>query len=107
MQRGEDLVGILTGALLALRAGTEPEPRGLDLQPRSATPPSVTEAVHERTLDREDALLPAWCRRRNTPRLSEERVVQTAKVDLDGWYLHVEILTQTAERDSRSSSRLA
>jgi hypothetical protein len=107
MECGEDLIGVLARTLLALRAGTEPEPRGLGLQPRSATPPSVTEAVHERTLDREDALLPTWCRRRNTARLSEERVVQTAKVDLDGWYLHVEILTQTAERHSRSSSRLA
>jgi len=33
MQRGEDLIGVLAGALLALRTGTEPEPRGLGLQP--------------------------------------------------------------------------
>jgi hypothetical protein len=63
----------------------------------------VTQPVHERTLDREDALLPARRRWRETPRLSEERVVETAEVDLDGWHLHVEILTQAAERHSRSS----
>jgi hypothetical protein len=67
----------------------------------------VAQPVHEWTLDREDALLPAWCRRRETPRLSEERVVEAAEVDLDGRHLHLEILTQTAQRHSRSSFWLA
>lgn len=41
MQCSEDLIGVLIGPLLALRAGTEPEPRSLGLQPRCATPPSA------------------------------------------------------------------
>jgi hypothetical protein len=75
VQRSEEFVGVLAGALLALRAGAEPEPSSIGLQPRRATPPSVAQPVHERTLDRKGALLSAWRRRRDTPRLTNERVV--------------------------------
>jgi hypothetical protein len=85
VKRSEDLIGVLTGALIALRAGTEPEPCEIDLQPRCTTPPSVAQPVHEWTLDREDAPLPARCCRRDTPRLADERVAEAAEVDLEGW----------------------
>jgi len=58
----------------------------------------VAQPVDQRTLNRDDALLPARRRRRETPRLTEERVVETSEVDLDGWHLDVEILTQAAQR---------
>ena len=103
MQRGEDLIGVLAGALLALRTGTEPEPRGLGLQPCCATPSSVAQPVNERMLDREDAPLSARRRRCETPCLGDERVFEVAEVGLDGRHLHLEILTQAAERHSRSS----
>jgi hypothetical protein len=102
VQRGEELVGVLAGALLALRTGAQPEPCGVRLQPRRAAPPFVAQPVHKRTLDRKNALLPAWRRRRDTPRLSDERVVQPAEVDLDRWRLDLQILAQTAVRHPRS-----
>jgi hypothetical protein len=47
-----------------------------------------------------DALLPAWRRRRDTPRLSEERVVDPAEIDLDRWRLDLQILAQTARAEA-------
>lgn len=87
VQRGEELIGILAGALLALRTRAEPEPPSVGLQPRRTTPPSVAQPIHERTLDREDALLSAWRRRRDTPRLTNERMIEPAEIDLDRWRL--------------------
>jgi hypothetical protein len=58
MQCSEDLICVLARARLALRAGAEPEPAGLGLQVRRAAPASMAQPVCERTLDREDALLP-------------------------------------------------
>jgi hypothetical protein len=67
----------------------------------------VAQPVNKRPLDREDALLSVWCRWRETPRLTEARVVEAAEVNLDGWHLHVEIVTQTAEGHPCSSFWLA
>jgi hypothetical protein len=102
-QRGEELVGVLAGALLALCGGAQPEPRGVCLQPGRSTSASVAQPAHKRTLDRKDALLPAGRRRRDTPRLTDERVVEPAEIDLDRWCLDLQILPQTAERHPRSS----
>jgi hypothetical protein len=63
----------------------------------------MAQPVHERTLDREDALLSAWRRRRDTPRLTDEHVIEPAEIDLDRWRLDLQILTQTAKRHPRSS----
>lgn len=63
----------------------------------------MAQPVHKRTLDRKDSLLSAWRRRRDTLRLTDERVVEPAEIDLDRWRLDLQILPQTAERHPRSS----
>jgi hypothetical protein len=63
----------------------------------------VAQPVHERTLNREDALLPARRRRRDMPRLPHERMVESSEVDLDGRRLDLQILAQRAKRHTGST----
>jgi hypothetical protein len=48
-------------------------------------PGELTRGIHERKLDREDALLSAWRRRRDTPRLTDKCVIEPTEIDLDRW----------------------
>ena len=52
----------------------------------------MTQAIHERMLDREDALLPTRCRQRKPPRLIDQWMIETAEVDLDRRHIDLEIL---------------
>jgi hypothetical protein len=103
MQSCELLIGVLARALLAVRAGAQPEPSCAGLQPRRATPPAVAHPIHERMLDRKDSLLPARRRRCETSRLTDEHVVEPAEIDLNGWKLKFQIVAQATKRHPRSS----
>ena len=107
MQLLENLVSVLARSLLTASASAEPESGGVSFQPCRATPAAVAQAVDERMLDREDSLLPSWCRRRETPRLSHERVIEFAKIDLYERGLQLQVLAQAAKRHPGSSRWIA
>jgi len=57
-------------------------------------------------LDRKDSLLPPRRRRRETPHLTDEHVVESAETDLNGWKLTFQIVAQAAKCHPRSSRLL-